>query len=108
MLKFALIAACAVQLAAAADPKISSTADGSLIAEDKSGKVCLFLDFVKWSTKPHHLHTRARARPVYYEDRGLLAKTKLASARFCQSQSAVTSPRAGHVCVWAFGASKEG
>ena len=39
MLKFVLVAACAVQLAAAADPKISSTADGTLIAEDKSGKV---------------------------------------------------------------------
>ena len=41
MLKFALIAACAVQLAAAADPKIFATADGSLVAEDKSGKVCV-------------------------------------------------------------------
>ena len=39
MLKFALVAACAVQLAVAADPKIASTADGTLTAEDKFGKV---------------------------------------------------------------------
>ena len=64
MLKLTIFAVCAVQLATASDPRIQSTSDGELVAEDKYGKVGFGLSFsLPFSLFPPPTHDGTFLRP---------------------------------------------